>query len=251
MGEKSTEVPGMIETREGVGTTDAPGGGISRGEMARYIDHTLLKPESKREQYDRVVSECIQYGFKSLCVNSWWVGYAARSLRGSETAVCSVVGFPLGAMSSRSKAFEAREAVSDGADEIDMVINIGALRSGDYAAVEEDIRGVRRAARAGILLKVILETCMLSDEEKVIGCELAKKAGADFVKTSTGFSSGGAAADDVRLMRRVVGEEMGVKASGGIRTWDSAVSMIQAGASRLGIGSSIQVMSGGTAEGGY
>ena len=225
--------------------------GISRAEMARYIDHTLLKPEADRAQYDQVVSECIQYSFKSLCVNSAWVGYAARGLAGSQTAVCSVVGFPLGAMTSRSKAFEAREAVSDGASEIDMVINIGALRSGDYDAVEQDIRAVRRALRAPAVLKVILETCVLSEEEKIIGCELSKKAGADFVKTSTGFAGGGAAVEDVRLMRSVVGDKMGVKASGGIRSWDSAVSMIHAGADRLGIGSSIQVMTGASSEGGY
>lgn len=230
---------------------DGPDGTISHAEMARYIDHTLLKPESTQEQYDQIVDECIQYNFKSICVNSYWVSYVARKLQGSGIEVCSVVGFPLGAMTSRSKAFETREAVADGATEIDMVINVGALRSGDYAAVEEDIRTVRRATRANTVLKVILETCMLSDEEKVIACELSKKAGADFVKTSTGFSSGGATVEDVNLMRRTVGPEMGVKASGGIRTWDAAVSMIRAGANRLGIGSSIKVMTGGVAEGNY
>ena len=226
-------------------------GTISHAEMARCIDHTLLKPESTCEQYDRIVSECVQYNFKSICVNSGWVRYVAGRLEGSEIEVCSVVGFPLGAMTSRSKAFETREAVADGATEIDMVINVGALRSGYCDLVEEDIRAVRRATRAGTVLKVILETCMLSQEEKIIACELSKKAGADFVKTSTGFSTGGATVEDVRLMRRTVGPEMGVKASGGIRNWHSAVSMIQAGANRLGIGSSVQVMTGGVAEGHY
>ena len=230
---------------------DGPDGTISHAEMARYIDHTLLKPESTRDQYDQIVAECIQYNFKSICVNSSWVEYVARQLQGSGIEVCSVVGFPLGAMTSRSKAFETREAVADGATEVDMVINIGALRSGDYDAVEEDIRAVRRATRATTVLKVILETCMLSNEEKIIACELSKKAGADFVKTSTGFSSGGATVEDIRLMRSTVGPDMGVKASGGIRDWSSAVSMIQAGANRLGIGSSIKVMTGGVAEGNY
>lgn len=230
---------------------DGPDGTISHTEMARFIDHTLLKPESTREQFDQVVKECLQYNFKSICVNSSWVDYVARQLQGSDIEICSVVGFPLGAMTSRSKAFEAREAVSDGATEIDMVINVGALKSGDYERVEEDIRAVRRATRAGTVLKVILETCMLSQEEKVIGCELSKKAGADFVKTSTGFSSGGATVEDIRLMRSTVGPDMGVKASGGIRNWDSAVELIRAGASRLGIGSSVKVMTGGVAEGNY
>jgi deoxyribose-phosphate aldolase len=230
---------------------DGPDGTLSHAEMARYIDHTLLKPESTIDQYDQMVAECVQYNFKSICVNSSWVDYVARKLQGSGIEICSVVGFPLGAMTSRSKAFETREAVADGATEVDMVINVGQLRSGDYDAVEEDIRAVRRATRANTILKVILETCMLSDEEKIIACELSKKAGADFVKTSTGFSSGGATVEDIRLMRSTVGPDMGVKASGGIRTWDAAVSLIQAGASRLGIGSSIKVMTGGVAEGNY
>ena len=226
-------------------------GSISHAEMARYIDHTLLKPESTCAQYDQVVRECKQYNFKSLCVNSNWVSYVARQLQGTDIAVCAVVGFPLGAATSRTKAFEARESIADGASEVDMVINVGALRSGHYDMVEEDIRAVRRATREGTVLKVILETCMLSQEEKIIACELARKAEADFVKTSTGFSSGGATIEDVRLMRQTVGADMGVKASGGIRTWDAAVLMIEAGANRLGIGSSIKVMTGGTAEGNY
>jgi len=224
---------------------------ISHAEMAQYIDHTLLKPESTSDQYDQVVKECLQYNFKSICINSSWVGYVARQLQGSKIEVCSVVGFPLGAMTTRSKAFEAREAIADGATEVDMVINIGALRTGHYDEVEEDIRAVRRATRAGTVLKVILETCMLSQEEKVIACELSKKSGADFVKTSTGFSSGGATVEDIRLMRSTVGPDMGVKASGGIRSWDMAVDLIRAGATRLGIGSSIKVMTGGVAEGNY
>ena len=248
------EVMKRLQSTTAIATSprpDGPDGTISHAEMARYIDHTLLKPESTNEQFDQIVKECLQYNFKSVCVNSNWVEYVARQLQGSGAEICSVVGFPLGAMTSRSKAFEAREALADGATEIDMVINIGALRSGKYNLVEEDIRAVRRATRAGTVLKVILETCMLSQEEKVIGCELSKKAGADFVKTSTGFSSGGATVEDIRLMRRTVGPDIGVKASGGIRTWDTAVELIRAGANRLGIGSSIKVMTGGVAEGNY
>ena len=154
----------------------------------------------------------------------------ARKLQGSNVKVCSVVGFPLGAMTSRSKAFEAREALSDGASEIDMVINIGLLKSGDYHGVEEDIRAVRRATRSTTVLKVIIETALLSQDEKVMACELSKKAGADFVKTCTGFSGGGASVEDIALMRRTVGREMGVKASGGVRTWKNAISLIGAGA---------------------
>ncbi len=224
---------------------------ISHAEMARYIDHTLLKPEAVPAQFDQTVLECRQYNFKSICVNSHWVSYVARQLQDMDIGVCAVVGFPLGAMTSRTKAFEARESIADGATEIDMVINVGALRARNYARVEEDIRAVRRATREGTILKVILETCMLTQEEKVIACELSKKAEADFVKTSTGFASGGATVEDVKLMRRIVGSDMGVKASGGIRNWDSAVAMIEAGANRLGIGSSLKVMTGGMAEGNY
>ncbi len=225
--------------------------GIGYSEMARYIDHTLLKPEATSAQYDQVVAECKQYNFKSLCVNSNWVNYVAPRLQGTDTSVCAVVGFPLGAMTSRAKAFEAREAIADGAAEIDMVINVGILRSGNYKSVEEDILAVRRATRSGTVLKVIIETCMLNQEEKMIACELAKKAEADFVKTSTGFSGGGATVEDVRLMRHAVGPDMGVKASGGIRDWAMAAAMIEAGANRLGIGSSVKVMTGSCAEGNY
>ena len=208
-------------------------------DVAKYIDHTMLRPEAVTAAFDKLCQEALNYKFFSVCVNSCRVAYVARKLQGSGVKVCSVVGFPLGAMTSRAKAFETREALSDGASEIDMVINIGMLKSGDYHGVEEDIRSVRRATRATTILKVIIETALLTQDEKVMACELAKKAGADFVKTCTGFSGGGATVEDVALMRRVVGRDMGVKASGGIRTYKSAMALIGAGASRIGCVSSV------------
>ncbi|MBI9099026.1 MAG: deoxyribose-phosphate aldolase, partial [Spirochaetaceae bacterium] len=212
--------------------------------VARTIDHTQLKPDATMAQFDQLCEEAKQYKFKSVCVNSSRVEYVAKKLQGTDVLICAVVGFPLGAMTSKAKAFETREAISAGADEIDMVINIGALKSGDYKAVEEDIRSVRRATRATTVLKVIIETSMLTQDEKVIACELAEKAGADYVKTSTGFGGGGATVEDVSLMRRVVSSHVLVKASGGIRDFKTAQAMLEAGASRLGIGSSIAVMTG-------
>ncbi|HVP20063.1 MAG TPA: deoxyribose-phosphate aldolase, partial [Spirochaetia bacterium] len=185
----------------------------------------------------------------AVCVNSCRVAQVARKLQGTDVKVCSVVGFPLGAMTSRAKAFEAREAISDGASEIDMVINIGLLKSGDYHGVEEDIRAVRRATRATTILKVIIETVLLTQDEKVLACELAKKAGADFVKTSTGFLGGGATVEDISLMRRVVGRDMGVKASGGVRNYKTAVAMIGAGASRIGAQASVAIVTGADSAG--
>lgn len=228
------------------GGTDSPG-----MEIAAYIDHTLLKPEATPEQIDTLCDEAKEHHFYSVCVNSSWTAHCARRLRGSQVKVCAVVGFPLGAMDSRSKAFEARHAVEEGAREIDMVINVGALKAGRLEKVEEDIRAVRRACRNPVLLKVIIETALLSDEEKVIACNLAQKSGADFVKTSTGFSKAGATVEDVALMRRTVGPKMGVKAAGGVRSGEDARRMIAAGATRLGTSSGVVIVSGGTSEGSY
>ena len=214
---------------------------LTREELASYIDHTLLKPEASREQIRAVCNEAKQYHFASVCVNSCWVPLIAEELKGSGVSVCCVIGFPLGASLSSVKAFEAREAVAAGAQEIDMVINVGAVKSGGWELVKEDIVAVN-AAKGTAKLKVIIETCLLTDEEKVRVCQIAKEAGADFVKTSTGFSTGGATVHDVELMRRTVGPEMGVKASGGIRTLEDALAMIEAGASRLGASAGVKII---------
>jgi deoxyribose-phosphate aldolase len=212
-------------------------------DVAKYIDHTLLKPDATREQYEQLCDEAAKYGFYSVCVNSSWIPLCARRLRGKDVKVCSVVGFPLGAMDSRSKGFETRNAIENGASEIDMVINVGALKSGDLDAVEKDIRAVARACRSTTVLKVIIETCLLTDDEKVLACEIAKKAGAHYVKTSTGFSTGGATAHDIALMRRVVGPTMGIKASGGVRSYEDAKLMIESGATRIGASASVKIVS--------
>ena len=214
---------------------------LTREELASYIDHTLLKPEASREQIRAVCEEAKQYHFASVCVNPCWVPLIAEELKGSGVSVCCVIGFPLGASLSSVKAFEAREAVAAGAQEIDMVINIGAVKSGDWELVKEDIAAVN-AAKGTAKLKVIIETCLLTDEEKVRVCQIAKEVGADFVKTSTGFSTGGATVHDVELMRKTVGPEMGVKASGGVRTLADALAMIEAGASRLGASAGVKII---------
>ena len=214
---------------------------LTREELASYIDHTLLKPEASREQIRAVCEEAKQYHFASVCVNPCWLPLIAEELKGSGVSVCCVIGFPLGASLSSVKAFEAREAVAAGAQEIDMVINIGAVKSGGWELVREDIAAVN-AAKGTAKLKVIIETCLLTDEEKVRVCQIAKEAGADFVKTSTGFSTGGATVHDVELMRKTVGPEMGVKASGGIRTLADALAMIEAGASRLGASAGVKII---------
>lgn len=219
--------------------------------LAQYIDHTMLKPDAPSSAYDQLCSEAIQYHFKSVCVNSSWVPYVAKRLQGTKVQVCSVVGFPLGAMTSRSKAFETREAIEMGADEIDMVLAIGKMKSGEYSYVEQDILAVRRATRSTTVLKVIIETSMLTQEEKVIACQIAKRAGADFVKTSTGFGGGGATVEDIALMRSVVGKEMGVKASGGVRDHDKAMAVIGAGATRIGAVSSVAIVTGKQGSGTY
>ena len=212
--------------------------------MAQYIDHTTLKPEADHTVLDKLCEEAMLHGFKAACVNSGWVAYVAQKLKGTNIAVCSVIGFPLGAMSLPAKAFEARQAVEDGAQELDMVLNIGAIKSGDLKAVEKDIQAVRTEANSPVVLKVIIETCLLTDDEKVKACNIAQQAGADFVKTSTGFSTGGATAEDVILMRKTVGSRMGVKASGGIKDFETAAAMIAAGATRIGAGAGVAIVSG-------
>ena len=217
---------------------------ILPSDLPKYIDHTLLKPDAAPEQVDVLCDEAAKYHFYSVCVNSSWVERCVRRLGGSGVKTCAVVGFPLGAMDTRAKSFEARQAVASGAAEIDMVMNVGAMKSKDLKTVREDMLAVRRACRSGIVLKVIIETCLLTDEEKVLACQIAKDIGADFVKTSTGFSKSGATAADIALMRRTVGPKMGVKASGGVRTYNDAVTMIKAGATRIGASSSIAIISG-------
>ncbi|MDE2038927.1 MAG: deoxyribose-phosphate aldolase [Elusimicrobia bacterium] len=216
---------------------------------ARCVDHTLLKPNATQQEIAKLCEEAKSYCFASVCVNPSYVSLAAQLLRGSGVKVCTVVGFPLGSTTPTVKAIEARDAIANGADEIDMVINVGALKSGNDAVVFEDIKAVREAAR-GRVLKVILETALLSEEEKVRACVLSKKAGADFVKTSTGFGGGGATVEDVRLMRATVGPLMGVKASGGIRDSQTAERMLAAGATRLGTSASVAIVTGESGAGG-
>jgi deoxyribose-phosphate aldolase len=212
-------------------------------EVARYIDHTLLKPEATRDEILKLCEEGVRFGFASVCINPTWVREAACGLRGSGVKVCTVIGFPLGANTTDCKAFEARRAIFDGATELDMVMNVGALKSGDHDLVARDIASVVSIAHeVGLICKVILETSLLTDEQKVNACLLAKQANADFVKTSTGFSKGGATAEDVALMRRVVGGEMGVKASGGVRDLKQAQEMIRAGATRIGASVGVRIV---------
>lgn len=238
----ATAVKEIIDAGAERVASKSPAGKV--GNLAPFIDHTLLKPNATDDQVEKLCKEAMKYKFASVCVNSAYVPLASKLLQGSGVKVCTVVGFPLGAMSSESKACETREAISKGADEIDMVINVGKLKSGDYAYVCEDIKSVVRAAQ-GRCVKVILETSSLTDDEKVAGCILAKAAGADYVKTSTGFGSGGATVEDVALMRKTVGSKMGVKASGGIRSAESAREMIKAGATRIGASASVAIVQGG------
>jgi deoxyribose-phosphate aldolase len=208
---------------------------------ASYIDHTALKPDTTEKQIVQLCAEAREYGFASVCVNPTWVNLCFRLLAGTKVKVCAVIGFPLGANLPEAKAVEAKMAINHGAQEIDMVINIGALRSGNFKLVEDEIRLIKKVV-GQLTLKVIIETCLLSDDEKTIACQLAKRAGADFVKTSTGFSSGGATVDDILLMRKAVGQEMGVKASGGIKDLATAKAMIEAGASRLGCSAGVAIV---------
>ncbi|HEM5988159.1 TPA: deoxyribose-phosphate aldolase [Streptococcus suis] len=218
--------------------------------LNKFIDHTVLKPETTKEQVAKVLEEAKEYDFASVCINPTWVSFAAEGLKGTDVKVCTVIGFPLGANTSAVKAFETKDAIENGADEIDMVINIGALKDKNYDLVLEDIKAVVEAS-GDKLVKVIIETCLLTDEEKVKACELSKEAGADFVKTSTGFSTGGATVADVALMRKTVGPDMGVKASGGARSYEDAIAFIEAGASRIGASSGVAIMKGEKSDGDY
>lgn len=211
-------------------------------ELAKMIDHTLLKPDATKADIEKLCQEAKEYGFASVCVNPCHVLWASTFLQGTDTKVCTVIGFPLGANSRTVKAFEAQKAVLEGARELDMVINLGALKEKNYSLVENDILGVVEAANGQALVKVIIETCFLSQEEKIKACLLAKEAGAQMVKTSTGFGSGGATAEDVTLMKETVGSEMGVKASGGIRSLAVLKEMIAAGASRIGTSSGVAII---------
>ncbi|HST22901.1 MAG TPA: deoxyribose-phosphate aldolase [Blastocatellia bacterium] len=212
-------------------------------QVARYIDHTLLKPDATRDEILKICEEGALYGFASVCINPIWVREAACALRGSGVKVCTVIGFPLGANTPDTKSFEARRAIFDGASELDMVINVGALKSGDDDLTLRDIAGVVEVAHeVGYICKVIIETALLTDDEKIRACMLSKEAGADFVKTSTGFSKGGATVADIALMRRVVGGEMGVKASGGVKDLKQAQDMIRAGATRIGASVGVKII---------
>ena len=215
--------------------------------LARMIDHTLLKPEATRQQVEELCGEAKQYGFASVCINPGFVKICAQLLRDTSVKVCTVIGFPLGATSTEAKAFEAERAIRDGAREVDMVINVGMLKSAEYDYVEKDIAAVTSVAhKFDVLAKVIIETGLLTDEEKVKACLLAKRARADFVKTSTGFAKGGATVGDIALMRRVVGPELGVKASGGVRTQEQAKALIESGADRIGASASVKIVTGET-----
>lgn len=218
--------------------------------LNKYIDHTFLKPDANKEQIKKIIEEAKEYDFASVCVNPTWVKFASEQLNDSDVKVCTVIGFPLGATTPEVKAFETRDAISNGADEIDMVINIGALKSGNLELLEQDIRAVVEAS-GEYLVKVIIETCLLTDQEKVQACQISQKAGADYVKTSTGFSTGGATVADVALMRKTVGPDMGVKASGGARSYEDAQAFIEAGATRIGASSGVAIMKGEQASGDY
>lgn len=218
--------------------------------LNKYIDHTLLKADASQEQIETLIEEAKKYDFASVCVNPTWVNFAAQALKATDVKVCTVIGFPLGANTPELKAFETSDAIQNGANEVDMVINIGALKSRNFDLVERDIRAVVEAAK-GTLVKVIIETCLLTDDEKVKACQIAQKAGADFVKTSTGFSTGGATVADVALMRKTVGPDMGVKASGGARSYEDALAFIKAGATRIGASSGVAIIEGDVANGDY
>lgn len=217
---------------------------MSNVKLQHMIDHTVLKADTRRQEIITLCEEARTYNFASVCVNPTWVELAAKELEGSDVKVCTVIGFPLGANTPETKAFEVRDAISKGAGEVDMVINIGALKDQDDALVERDIRAVVEAAAGKALVKVIIETCLLTEEEKVRACEISVKAGADFVKTSTGFSTGGATIEDVALMRKTVGEHVGVKASGGVRSLEDMNNMVKAGANRIGTSSGVKILRG-------
>lgn len=217
---------------------------MEKNELARMIDHTLLKPDACEDGVRKLCQEALEYKFASVCINPGYVQLCADLLKGSEVKVCTVIGFPLGATTSDTKAFETRDAISKGAQEVDMVINVGKLKDKDFDYVKKDIEAVVNEAKGKALTKVIIETCLLNDEEKIMACKLAKEAGADFVKTSTGFSTGGATFEDIKLMRETVGANMGVKASGGVRSYEDTMKMIEAGATRIGASASIAICEG-------
>ena len=224
--------------------TPAAGDGYTPADMAKYIDHTYLKPEASVNEIRKICDEAKKYHCASVCVNPSYIQYVAQQLEGSGVTPCCVIAFPFGTSTPEAKAFEASDAASKGAREIDMVINVGAIKSGDWLLVKRDIEGVVNAVKGRAKVKVIIEACLLTDEEKVKACTVAKLAGAAFVKTSTGYSTGGATVEDVRLMRETVGPETGVKASGGVRTYDDAIAMLKAGANRLGCSSTMKIVSG-------
>ncbi|MBP0723592.1 deoxyribose-phosphate aldolase [Bacillus sp. RG28] len=218
---------------------------------AKLIDHTVLKPETTKEQIEKLCAEAKEFKFASVCVNPTWVKLCASLLKGTEVKVCTVIGFPLGANTKEVKAFETTNAIENGAGEIDMVINIGALKDQDFETVEQDIAAVVQAAKDKALVKVIIETSLLTNDEKVVACQLSVKAGADFVKTSTGFSTGGATVEDVALMRKTVGPGIGVKASGGVRDLAGLEKMVEAGATRIGTSNGMTIVQGNVAKEGY
>ena len=213
-------------------------------DYAKMIDHTLLKTDAQKKDLDKLLLEAKKYNFMSVCVSPIWVKYAAEQLKDTNVQVCTVIGFPQGATPTEVKVFETKNAIENGATEVDMVIPVGVLKDKDYIAVENDIRAVVEAAKSKALTKVIIETCLLTDEEKIMACKLSKSAGADFVKTSTGFSTAGATVKDIRLMRETVGEQMGVKASGGVRSREDADAMIKAGATRIGTSNGVKIVEG-------
>jgi len=224
---------------------------MEKKSLARMIDHTLLKPDATAEMIDQLCQEAKEYEFASVCINPTWVSRSYQHLKDTSVKVCTVIGFPLGATTKETKAFETKNSIEAGATEVDMVINIGALKSKDFDLVEADIKAVVESAKGKALVKVILETGLLTNEEKIKACELSKKAGADFVKTSTGFGHGGATYEDIKLMRETVGPELGVKASGGVRDFDGTLKMIEAGANRIGASSGIAIVNGLTATSDY
>jgi len=239
---------GAVRVSAGIGVDTA--GGVEP-DIARMIDHTLLKPEATLQQIEKLCDEAKKFHFASVCINSSYVPFCAKLLKDTDVKVCTVIGFPLGATTTETKAFETERAIRDGAAEVDMVINVGRLKSGDYDYVEQDIFAVTSTARRlHVLSKVIIETGLLTDEEKIKSCILAKRAGADFVKTSTGFSKGGATVGDIALMRHVVGSAMGVKASGGVRTREDALQLVASGADRIGASASVAIAEGTPHPGG-
>ena len=224
---------------------------MDKQQLASMIDHTVLKADATRADVEKICSEAAEYKFASVCINPGNIELAAKLLEGSDVKVCTVIGFPLGANTSEVKAFETTDAIAKGAHEVDMVINIGKLKDKDYEYVKKDIKAVVEAAKGKALTQVIIETCLLTDEEKVKACELSKEAGADFVKTSTGFSTGGATPEDIKLMRETVGPNLGVKASGGVRCFADAEAVIANGATRIGASSSITICEGGVSSSNY